>query len=384
MARSRIRILIVDDSPIDRELLLTFFQDEPDLEVVGQAADALEAREKVKSLRPDVLTLDVSMPGMSGIKFLSNLMRLQPMPVVMCSATTEAGADVTLEALALGAVDFVTKPGSSGRSLLEYRETVVAKVRAAAYAKVGPRPPTSAEAAHPPDRAAEPAGTPAPVRGVAPPVIAMPRSAARVAGAGAARPVDLIAIGASTGGVTAIQALLETVPAGTLPPIVVTQHIPAGFSRRFAERLHAQLPHTVREAEPGMPLEPGHVYIAPGGQQMSVERSAGGYRCRIERGERVNLHRPSVDVLFHSVAQQAGPRSIGVMLTGMGNDGAQGMRAMRDQGAYNIVQDQATSMVWGMPGAAAELGAAHAQLPLQRIGPTLCQIVGAVAQPARD
>lgn len=384
MARPRIRILIVDDSPIDRELLLSFLESEPDFEVVGQAADALEAREKVKSLRPDVLTLDVSMPGMSGIKFLSNLMRLQPMPVVMCSATTEAGADVTLEALALGAVDFVTKPGTGGQSLLEYRATVVAKVRAAAYAKVTARPAGATDKAQAPARAAEPVGLAAPIDGVAPAPVAMPRSTPRVVETGAARPVDVIAIGASTGGVTAIQALLETVPAGALPPIVVTQHIPAGFSRRFADRLHAQLPHTVREAEPGMPLEPGHVYIAPGGHQMSVERSGGGYRCRIERGERVNLHRPSVDVLFHSVARHAGPRSIGVMLTGMGSDGAQGMRAMRDQGAYNIVQDQATSMVWGMPGAAAELGAAHAQLPLQRIGPVLCEIVGAVAQSARD
>jgi two-component system chemotaxis response regulator CheB len=204
--------------------------------------------------------------------------------------------------------------------------------------------------------------------------------AARVA----SRAVDVVAIGASTGGVTAIQKLLETVPANRLPPIVITQHIPAGFSRKFAQRLDAQLAHAVREAEHGMPLETGCVYVAPGDQHFTIERVGDGYLCRIERGERVNLHRPSVDVLFHSVARAVGHRAIGVMLTGMGADGAQGMRAMRDQGAYNIVQDQASSLVWGMPGAAAEIGAAHEQLPLERIGPMLCQITGAVAPPPHD
>ncbi|MFO1456311.1 MAG: chemotaxis response regulator protein-glutamate methylesterase [Steroidobacteraceae bacterium] len=366
MTRNKIRVLIVDDNAIDRELLTSFLEEQPDFEVVGQAADAFEARGKVKSLRPDVLTLDVSMPGMSGIQFLSNLMRLQPMPVVMCSATTEAGADVTLEALAIGAVDFVTKPGTGSRTLTEYRDTVVAKLRAAAYAQV--RRPTVTGA------------TGAPLR-TTPGSQSVP---AHPAAARLGRAVDVIAIGASTGGVAAIESLLETVPAGVLPPVLVTQHIPAGFSRRFAERLHAQLPHTVLEATPDARLEPGHVYIAPGGQQFSIVRRGDGYRCVVERGERVNLHRPSVDVLFHSVAEHAGSRAIGVMLTGMGSDGAQGMRAMRERGAYNIVQDEASSTVWGMPGAAAELGAAHLQLPLPRIGPTLCQIVGAVVPPPRD
>ncbi|MCU0758915.1 MAG: chemotaxis response regulator protein-glutamate methylesterase [Steroidobacteraceae bacterium] len=386
MTRQKIRVLIVDDSPVDRELLLAILEGQPDLEVVGQAADSLEAREKVRTLSPDVLTLDVSMPGMSGLKFLRNLMRLRPMPVVMCSSLTEDGAEATLEALTLGAVDFMPKPGTSGLPLDEYRDALVSKVRAAAYARVRPYVPAGPPAAAEPRPASSPqarvpagtASSAAPARTHAdeqPPVPAVPASA---------RAVDVVAIGASTGGVSAIQALLESLPAGRLPPIVITQHIPAGFSRKFAERLDAQLPHAVLEAEDGLRLETGRVYVAPGGLQFAIGRDAEGYCCRVEAGERVNLHRPSVDVLFHSVARHAAQRAVGVMLTGMGADGAQGMRAMRDQGAYNIVQDKASSLVWGMPGAAAELGAAHVQLPLSRIGPLLCQVTGVEPAGPRD
>jgi two-component system chemotaxis response regulator CheB len=367
MPRQKIRVLIVDDSPVDRELLLAILEDQPDLEVIGQAADSFEAREKVRTLAPDVLTLDVSMPGMDGLKFLRNLMRLRPMPVVMCSSLTEEGADATLEALTLGAVDFIAKPGTSGQALDEYRDALVAKVRAAAYARVRPYVPADARGAATMDAPAAAASAATPARAPAP------------APTASARAVDVVAIGASTGGVTAIQELLETLPAGRLPPIVITQHIPPGYSRKFAQRLDAQLPHAVLEAQAGMRLEPGHVYVAPGGLQFAIERDADGYRCSVEQGERVNLHRPSVDVLFHSVARHAAQRAVGVMLTGMGADGAQGMRAMRDRGAYNIVQDEASSLVWGMPGAAAELGAAHAEVPLARIGPLLCQITGVEA-----
>lgn len=384
MRRQKIRVLIVDDSPVDRELLHAILDDQPDLEVVGQAADSFEAREKIRSLEPDVLTLDVSMPGMSGLGLLRNIMRLRPMPVVMCSSLTEDGAEATLEALALGAVDFIAKPATSGQALTDYRDLLVAKVRAAAYAQVRPGPDVgTAAGTAADDDATEASRSSAPrARPVAP--AASPTIGRHAARHVAARAVDVVAIGASTGGVSAIEALLETLPAGRLPPIVITQHIPAGFSRKFAERLDAQLAHTVLEAAPGMPLEPGHVYVAPGGQQFAIERSGAGYRCRVERGERVNLHRPSVDVLFHSVAQHAAHRAVGVMLTGMGSDGAQGMRAMRDSGAYNIVQDQASSLVWGMPSAAAELGAAHEQLPLERIGPMLCQITGAATPKLHD
>lgn len=397
MTLRKIRILVVDDSPLDRELLLAILEEPPDFEVVGQAADAFEARDKVRSLDPDVLTLDVSMPGMGGLQFLRNLMRLRPTPVVMVSAATEEGAEVTLEALSIGAVDFIAKPGAGCTSLADYRDALVGKVRTAAHVQLRraqqgePRNGVTTEAevdAGPRFGTRIGAGARA---GAGTGVGMGTRAWARIgavadegigadvgmgASAGAKRPIDVIAVGASTGGVTAIEQMLISMPAGALPPIVITQHIPAGFSRRFAERLHAQHQHPVHEAMAGMALEPGHVYVAPGGRQFSIQRAGERYRCVVELGERVNLHRPSVDVLFHSVARHAGPRAVGVLLTGMGQDGAQGLRAMRDRGAFNIVQDAATSLVWGMPGAAAALGAAHAELPLHAIGPMLCQLTG--------
>jgi two-component system, chemotaxis family, protein-glutamate methylesterase/glutaminase len=370
MARHRIRVLIVDDSPVDRELLIAMIAGEPDLEVAGQAADAYEAREKVRTLNPDVLTLDVEMPGMDGIKFLRNLMRLRPMPVVMCSAATEAGADVTLSALEIGAVDFVAKPGTSGCTLDEYRLDVVEKVRTAAYAKVrsyggADRPAARAVAAQP-----EPRPMPA-ERGAA--GVARPDAAPELLRERAVS-VDLVAIGASTGGVSALQQVLEGLPAQFVP-VVVTQHIPAGFSRALAERLDSHLAMRVHEAKDGMAIETGHIYIAPGGRQFRIERVGTSYRCRVELAPPVNFHRPSVDVLFRSVAAHAGPRALGVMLTGMGADGAEAMLSMRQAGAYNIVQDEATSVVWGMPGAAAKLGAACEVVPLERVAPILCQLV---------
>jgi len=336
MTLRKIRIRIVDDSPLDRELLLAILEEPPDFEVVGQAADAFETRDKVRSLDPDVLTLDVSMPGMGGLQFLRNLVRLRPTPVVMVSAETEEGIDVTLEALSIGAVDFIAKPGAGCTSLAGYRDALVGKVRTAAHVQLR-RPPQG----RPHDGVTTDAGAGASTStGTGARMGAGPRNK---------HPVDVIAVGASTGGVTAIERMLISIPAGALPPIVITQHIPAGFSRRFAERLHAQQRHAVHEAVAGMALERGHVYVAPGGRQFAIQRTGERHRCVVELGERVNLRRPSVDVLFHSVAQHAGPREIGVLPTGMGQDGAQGLRAMRDRGAFNIVQDAATSLVWGCP-----------------------------------
>jgi two-component system, chemotaxis family, protein-glutamate methylesterase/glutaminase len=383
MARNRIRVLIVDDSPIDRELLIAIIAGEPDLEVAGQAADAYEARDKIRVLNPDVITLDIEMPGMDGIKFLRNVMRLRPMPVVMCSAATEAGAAVTLAALEIGAVDFVCKPGTTGRTLDEYRAEVIEKVRTAAYARVrsyvGDDRPAAGAPPATTSRATRTAAVAAPRAGydasrVEPAAAAVTRERAVV--------VDLVAIGASTGGVSAIEELLKGLPEG-FPPVVITQHIPAGFSRALAERLDNQLKLHVHEAADGMPIEVGHVYVAPGGRQFSIDRRGDAYFCCVERAPPVNFHRPSVEVLFNSVAQQAGPRALGVMLTGMGADGAQAMFAMRQAGSYNLVQDEATSVVWGMPGAAVRVGAANEVLPLERIASALCQLVDSTRGAAR-
>jgi two-component system chemotaxis response regulator CheB len=383
MARNRIRVLIVDDSPIDRELLIAIISGEPDMEMAGQAADAYEARDKIRVLNPDVVTLDVEMPGMDGIKFLRNVMRLRPMPVVMCSAATEAGAAVTLTALEIGAVDFVCKPGASGRTLDEYRAEVIEKVRTAAYARVrsyggADRPGAGAQAA-----TATFAGRGAPASATRSGTESTKPDAV-VAGIARERAVavDLVAIGASTGGVSATQQVLEGLPEG-FPPVVITQHIPAGFSRALAERLDSQLKLHVHEAQDGMPIEEGHVYVAPGGRQFSIDRRGEAYICRVELAPPVNFHRPSVDVLFQSVARMAGPRALGVMLTGMGSDGAQAMLAMRQAGSYNLAQDEASSVVWGMPGAAVKAGAANEVLALERVAPTLCQLVDSTRSTVR-
>jgi two-component system chemotaxis response regulator CheB len=269
-------------------------------------------------------------------------------------------------------VDFVAKPGVSGRTLDEYRADVIEKVRTAAYARVrkygGAQHPEAVPAAIPGIPGTAAGGTAA--RGAASGGACADGSASR----DRAVAIDLIAMGASTGGVSALQQVLQELPS-SIPPVVITQHIPAGFSRAFAERLDAQLALQVHEAQEAMTLEAGHVYIAPGGQQFSIERHADGYRCRVHRAPPVNFHRPSVEVLFRSVARHAGARAIGVMLTGMGADGAQAMLEMRQAGSYNLVQDEASSVVWGMPGAAVRLGAANEVLSLERLAPVLCQLL---------
>jgi two-component system chemotaxis response regulator CheB len=290
------------------------------------------------------------MPRMDGITFLENLMRLRPTPVVMVSSLTQRGADVTLRALELGAIDFVAKPKLDvAGSLTTYADELIAKVKVAARARVNarssaPRPSVQVDPRHTAD-AVLPPSTP---RGVL-------RTTDRI-----------IAIGASTGGTEAIREILEALPPDS-PGIVISQHIPAAFSKPFADRMNRCSPMSVCEAQDGQQILPGHVYIAPGDRHLLVERDGARYRCRLNDGPHVNRHRPSVDVMFRSVAQNVGPNAIGVILTGMGEDGARGLKEMGEAGAPTVAQDEATSVVWGMPGAAVKLGAAKFVWPLHHV-----------------
>jgi two-component system, chemotaxis family, protein-glutamate methylesterase/glutaminase len=338
----RIKVLIIDDSALVRALLTKILGADPALQVVGTAPDAFIAREKIKILNPDVLTLDVEMPRMDGLQFLRNLMRLRPMPVVMCSSLTERGADITLAALELGAIDFVTKPKVDVAHALEaYADELIGKVKVAAVARVRPlvqRPP------------ANQAGAPQ-----------KPRPELQF------RTTDqIVAIGASTGGTEAIREVLTRLPPDA-PGMVITQHIPRAFSAPFAARLNACSQLSVQEAQDGALILPGQAYIAPGDLHLTVERDGARYRCRLRDEAPVNRHRPSVDVLFRSVAEQVGQNAVGVILTGMGADGARGLKEMRDKGALTIAQDEKTSVVWGMPGAAVTLDAVDRILPIEQI-----------------
>ncbi len=337
----RIRVLVVDDSALVRQILSQGLASDPAIEVVGSAADAYQARDLILQLRPDVLTLDVEMPRMNGVEFLRRLMPQYPVPVVMVSSLTQRGQQVTIDALAAGAVDFVPKPSSNmavgvQAMLLELR----AKVKMAATANVGHWRRTSPQ---------QSAGR----------QVGIPRQPA-----GAER--KLIAIGASTGGTEAIKEVLEKFPA-TTPPVVIVQHMPAGFTRIFAERLDSLCAMEVKEAEDGDLVAPGRVLIAPGGLHMRVRRVGGQVRVSCGAGDKVSGHCPSVDVLMHSVAEQLGRDAVGVMLTGMGGDGAEGMVAMRRAGARNIAQDEASCVVFGMPNVAFQKGGAEKLVPLDRI-----------------
>ncbi len=361
-ANRRIRVLIVDDSALVRKLLTEMLGSAHDIEVVGAAPDAYSAREKIKALNPDVLTLDVEMPRMDGVTFLRNLMRLRPMPVVMVSSLTDAGAEITLDALSVGAVDYLSKPKVDlAATLAEYRDELLEKVRAAARARIRPYEPKA-------DRGGAHAAATAP-RLTADAVL---QKAAPVK----FRTTDrLIAVGASTGGTEAIKEFLMGMPPDA-PGIVIAQHIPKAFSTPFAERMNRSCQLTVFEAQDGQQIMPGHAYIAPGDRHLLVVRSGARWICRLDDGPPVNRHKPSVDVLFRSVAQEAGYNAIGVILTGMGKDGAQGLLEMRQAGSPTVAQDEATSVVWGMPGEAVAIGAAAEELPLQRIAPRVLAIAG--------
>lgn len=343
----KIQVLCVDDSALVRGLMTEIINGQPDMEVVAVAPDPLVARDLIKRHNPDVLTLDVEMPRMDGLDFLERLMRLRPMPVVMVSSLTERNSEVTLRALELGAVDFVTKPKLGLRDgLLEYSDVIADKIRAAAASR--------------------------------------PRQAAAVAprerihlGSVFSTTEKLILIGASTGGTEAIRQVLEPLPANS-PAILITQHMPAGFTRSFVKRLDGLCAVEVHEAEDGQRVMPGHVYLAPGGvAHMKLARSGANYVVQLEYSEPVNRHRPSVDVLFHSAAQVAGRNAVGVILTGMGKDGAQGLLAMRQAGATTFAQDEASCVVFGMPREALLIGAAEQAVPLDEISERILASSGA-------
>lgn len=346
-----IRVLIVDDSALMRALLTEIINGAPDLNVVGSAPDPIAAREMIKALNPDVLTLDVEMPKMDGLEFLDRIMRLRPMPVIMISAMTERGSEVTLKALELGAVDFVAKPRAENISLLQgYAEEICDKIRAAAAARLKS----------------------APARG---PAVAAPVAKRPVAAGGFSHRLlneTVIAIGASTGGTEAIKDVLTALPA-EMPPIIMTQHMPETFTPSFAKRLDTLSALTVVEARGGERLTPGMAYLAPGHSHMLIRRSpGGGYVTELNQEEPVNRHRPSVDVLFRSVAQQVrGVNAIGIILTGMGKDGAQGLLEMRNAGAHTIGQDQASCVVYGMPREAALVGGVAEVCSLDDVAPNL-------------
>lgn len=345
---STIRVLIIDDSALIRTFLTKILGSAEGIEVVGVAADPFIARDKIKTLSPDVLTLDVEMPRMDGLTFLRNLMRLRPMPVVMVSSLTEKGASVTMEALELGAIDFVTKPQMDvSYTLQDYSEELVSKVKAAATAK--PQPLTT--------------GTSSPSQSAN---AINPKASKKIF-----KTTDkVIAIGASTGGTEAIKDLLLGMPPDT-PGIVITQHIPPKFSKAFSERMDRTTALNVKEAEDGDHVIPGHVYIAPGDKHLLLVRNGARYECRLNDGDPVNRHRPSVDVLFRSVLQAAGINAVAALLTGMGRDGAKGMLELNNAGVHTIAQDEKTSVVWGMPGEAVKHGAASQVLPLPKISNAL-------------
>jgi two-component system chemotaxis response regulator CheB len=355
MAGTKTRVIVVDDSALVRGLLTEIIDRQPDMQCVGAAADPLVAREMIRNLNPDVITLDVEMPRMDGLDFLSRLMRLRPMPVVMVSTLTERGADVTLKALELGAIDFVAKPKIGvADGLRQLGADITEKIRTASRARVS-------------RLAAAPAGAGA--SGGSAAAAARPSPMASL---GRLSTEKIIFLGASTGGTEATREVLAELPADS-PAVMITQHMPPGFTRSYAARLDGLCRIRVAEARDGERVLPGHAYIAPGGFHLSVERSGANYIARVQDGEPVNRHKPSVELLFDSAARVVGRNALGVMLTGMGADGAKAMKTMRDAGSFNLVQDEASCVVFGMPREAIAHGAANEVLPLNRIAPRLLE-----------
>ncbi|BBM68956.1 protein-glutamate methylesterase/protein-glutamine glutaminase [Rhodothermus marinus] len=349
-----IRVLIVDDSAFMRKALSIMLEGDPEVEVVGTARDGLEAIEKVRELKPDIVTLDVEMPRMDGLTALRRIMREHPVPVIMVSSLTQEGAQATIEALEAGAVDFIPKQHS-------YVSIEISRIRAELLEKIK----TIARTRPLPTRR----------RSAAPGTEALPAFRFREARA--------IAIGVSTGGPRALQQVIPALPADLPVPVLIVQHMPPHFTRSLAERLNSLSPLTVVEAEEGMPLEPGRVFLAPGGRHLVLERRNGHVPVIRTPVEPATLHRPSVDVMFQSVCQAFGGKVLAVVMTGMGRDGLEGARLIKQHGGKVITQDEATCVVYGMPRAVAEAGLSDAVLPLEQIGPFLARSLGCtpVAQP---
>lgn len=347
-AHAPVRVLVVDDSAVMRQMLTNVLSADPEIEVVGTAPDPHVARERIKALNPDVVTLDIEMPRMDGLTFLRKIMTLRPTPVVMVSSLTQAGAEVTLEALEIGAVDFVAKQAADFTDPNGLALELQTKVKAAARTRLGTR------------RAA----------------IVQPKiRAARTNGD------KVIFIGASTGGVEALKTVLMGLPSDC-PPVLVTQHMPPRFTTAFAERLNRECPMKVSEATHDEPIEQGHVYIAPGAYHLQIARAKGRYVCALSDSAPVSGHRPSVDVLFHSAAGLTGANAVGAILTGMGKDGADGMLAMRKAGAMTLGQDEHTSLIYGMPRAAFERGAVMRQTGLNHMAEAILDACDAAAHPS--
>ena len=336
------RVIVVDDSAVMRHLLSEIINAEPDMEAIGGASDPLVAREMIRNMNPDVITLDMEMPRMDGLEFLEKLMRLRPMPVVMVSAFAEANSQVALRALELGAMELVAKPKTGASGIADYAHEVTTKIRAAAAGRhkpssLAPRPAAATSPAHPHKNAWSD---------------------------------KVIVIGASTGGTEAVKDVLVRMPASS-PPIFIAQHMPEGFTRSFAARLDSLCAIRVKEADDGERALPGHAYIAPGHSHLMLKKSGGSYATLLSQSEPVNRHRPSVDVLFRSAARSAGANILGVILTGMGKDGAAGMAEMHRAGAYTYAQDEASCVVFGMPKEAIAQGGVEEILPLDEIASAL-------------
>lgn len=336
----KISVLVVDDSPLIRKILTEILNAEHDIEVIGTAEDPLDAREKIKKLNPQVITLDIEMPKMDGISFLEKIMTLRPTPVIMISTLTQKGADETFRALEIGAIDFVSKPVSGDLTLAldDIKRELPEKIRAAAESNIARMAETRKE----------PAKSTISFKNMPP------------------EDMPIIAIGSSTGGVEALRDLFQALPEGC-PPIVITQHMRAQFLPMMAARLNSMSKVTVVEARPGDVLKPGYAYLAPGETHLKIARQGRNFICRLESGERVSGHLPSVDVMFESIADSAGAQAIGIILTGMGSDGAKGLLKMRQAGAYTIGQNKSSCVVYGMPKVAAEIGAVDIELPLNQI-----------------